>query len=150
MFLRDVFVHRDHRYSSDDHVSCVLLTGHFFIYFSIFFIFLEGNHFFLKKKCVGRSSQDGDAQQQEADPLFLPQLTKLSESYHVREWDDSNMTTIPSQHRVTMQILEHWQPFQDLKLTLAVSRRAEQLRLHTHHYRCHCGGLCPPDRDGRP
>jgi hypothetical protein len=31
--------------------SCVLLTGHFFIYFSIFLFFMEGN-FFLKKKCV--------------------------------------------------------------------------------------------------
>ncbi len=77
---------------------------------------------------VGRSSQDGDAQQQEAG-LLLPQLTRLSEAYHVRGEDDTNMPTIPSQHRVTMQILEHWQPFQDLKLTFAVSRRAEQLRL---------------------
>ncbi len=41
------------------------------------------------------------------------------------------MPTIPLQHRVTMQILEHWQPFRDLKLTFAVSRRAEQLRLRT-------------------
>jgi hypothetical protein len=39
------------------------------------------------------------------------------------------MPTIPSQHRVTIQILEHWQPFQGLTLTFAVSRRAEQLRL---------------------
>ena len=41
------------------------------------------------------------------------------------------MPTIPLQHRVTMQILKHWQPFRDLKLTFAVSRRAEQLRLRT-------------------
>jgi hypothetical protein len=77
---------------------------------------------------VGRSSQDGDSQQQEAGPL-LPKHTRISEAYHVCGEDDSNMTTIPSQHRVTMQILEHWQPFQDLKLTFAVSCRAEQLRL---------------------
>jgi hypothetical protein len=43
----------------------------------------------------------------------------------------SNMTTIPSQDRVTIQILEQWHPFQDLKLTLTVSRRPEQLRLRT-------------------
>jgi hypothetical protein len=30
-----------------------------------------------------------------------------------------------------MQILKHWQPFRDFKLTFAVSRRAEQLRLRT-------------------
>ena len=41
------------------------------------------------------------------------------------------MPNIPLQHRVTMQILKHWQPFRDLKLTFAVSRRAEQLRLRT-------------------
>ena len=26
------------------------------------------------------------------------------------------MSTIPSHHRVTIQILNHWQPFRDLKL----------------------------------
>ena len=62
--------------------------------------------------------------------LFL-QLTRLHEAYNVRGEDASNMPTIPSQHRVNMQILKHWQPFQDLKLTFAVSRRAEQLRLRT-------------------
>jgi hypothetical protein len=41
------------------------------------------------------------------------------------------MPNIPSQHRVTMQILHHWQPFRDLKLTFAVSRRAEQLHLRS-------------------
>ena len=41
------------------------------------------------------------------------------------------MTNIPVQHRVTMQILKHCEPFRDLKLTFVVSRRAEQLRLRT-------------------
>ena len=41
------------------------------------------------------------------------------------------MPNIPLQHRVAMQILKHWQPFRDHKLTFAVSRRAEQLRLRT-------------------
>ena len=79
---------------------------------------------------VGRSQQDGDPEQQEPDPL-LPQLTWLHEAYHVRGEGASNMPNIPLQHRVTMQILEHWQPFRDLKLTFVVSRRAEQLRLRT-------------------
>ena len=47
------------------------------------------------------SSQDGDdAQQQEAAPLLLPQLNRLSEAYHVRGEDASNMHPIPSQHRI--------------------------------------------------
>jgi len=41
------------------------------------------------------------------------------------------MPNIPSQHRVTMQILKHWQPFRDLKLMFAVWRRAERLRLRS-------------------
>jgi hypothetical protein len=45
--------------------------------------------------------------------------------------DDSNVavTAVPAQNRVTLQILSMWQPFKDLKLTFAVSRRVEQLRL---------------------
>ena len=41
------------------------------------------------------------------------------------------MPNIPFQHRVTIQILKHWQTFRDLKLTFVVSRRAEQFRLRT-------------------
>jgi hypothetical protein len=52
------------------------------------------------------------------------QLNRLHE-------DASTMPPMPSQHRVTQQIIQHWQPFQDLKQTFAVSRRAEQLRLRT-------------------
>jgi hypothetical protein len=39
--------------------------------------------------------------------------------------------TIPSQHRITLQMLSHLQPFRDLKLLFAVSRRAEQLSLRS-------------------
>ena len=80
---------------------------------------------------VGHSQQDDNAHQQETDPLLLPQLSWLHEAYNDRGEDASNMPNIPLQHRVTMQILKHWQPFRDLKLTFAVSRRAEQLRLRT-------------------
>ncbi len=41
------------------------------------------------------------------------------------------VTAIPSQHRVTQKILSHWQPFCDLKLMFAGSRRAEQLSLRS-------------------
>jgi hypothetical protein len=41
------------------------------------------------------------------------------------------VTAIPSQHRVIQQILSHWQPFRDLKLMFAGSRRAEQLSLRS-------------------
>ena len=74
------------------------------------------------------SSQDGDAQQQEAAPLFLPQLNKLHEASIVRGEDASNVAAIPAQNRLTHQILSMWQHFKDLKQTFAVSRRAEQLR----------------------
>ena len=41
------------------------------------------------------------------------------------------LTDIPLQNRLSQQISQHWRPFQDLKQTFAVSRRAEQLRLRT-------------------
>jgi len=78
---------------------------------------------------VGHSQQDGDAQQQEAGPLLLPQLTRLHEAYHVRGEDASNVAAIPAQNRLTHQILSMWQHFEDLDQTFAVSHLAEQLRL---------------------
>ena len=80
------------------------------------------------------SSQDGVSQQQEPAPLSLPQLNRLVETSFVRdESSDSNVDVdvIPSQCRVTQQILSHWQPFRDLKFRFAVSRRAEQLNLRS-------------------
>ena len=44
---------------------------------------------------------------------------------------NADATVIPSQHRVTQQILSHWQAFRDLKLMFAGSRRAEQLSLRS-------------------
>jgi hypothetical protein len=76
--------------------------------------------------------QDGldGASQQEATPLFLPQLNQLHELSFVRGKDASNVVPIPTQHRVTQQILSRWYLFKDLKQTFVVSRRAEQLRVH--------------------
>ena len=46
---------------------------------------------------------------------------------------DSNagVAVIPSQFKVTQQILLHWQPYRDLKLMFSGSRRAEQLSLRS-------------------
>jgi hypothetical protein len=44
---------------------------------------------------------------------------------------NADVTAIPSQFKVTKQILLHWQPFRDLKLMFAGSRRAEQLSLRS-------------------
>ena len=44
---------------------------------------------------------------------------------------NANDTVIPSQHRVTQQILSHWQPFIALKLSYAGSRRAQQSNLRS-------------------
>ncbi len=85
-----------------------------------------------RRACSGRVSQDGVSQQQEAGALFLPQLNNLVYQANLRGEDASNAgPTIPTQHHLTHQILNHWQPFRDLKRTFAVSRRAEQLRLRT-------------------
>jgi hypothetical protein len=80
------------------------------------------------------SSQDGVSQQQETAPLSLPQLNRLFEVSFVRDESsvsNDDVAVIPSQHRVTQQILSHWQPFWDLKLMFAGSRRAEQLSLRS-------------------
>ena len=80
------------------------------------------------------SSQDGVSHLQEPVPLSLPQLNRLVEASFV--WDESSasnahVAVIPSQHRVTQQILSHWEPFRDLKSRLVGSCRAEQLNLHS-------------------
>ena len=71
----------------------------------------------------GRNSQDGVSQQQETAPLFLPQLNRLHCDEASGE-DASNVAVaaIPVQNRLTHQIIQHWQPFKDLKQTFAVSR----------------------------
>jgi hypothetical protein len=75
----------------------------------------------------------------------------IHEDYHVWGEDASNMTNIPLQHRVTMQILKHCQTFRDLKLTYEVSRRVEtSLPSHTVTHRDNCRRFCPSDRDGQP
>jgi hypothetical protein len=71
---------------------------------------------------------------EEEDVCMLPQLNRLIEDSFVRdEISASNVdtTAVPSQHRLTQQILSHWQPFQDLKLMFAGSLRAEQLSLRS-------------------
>ena len=51
-------------------------------------------------------------------------------------WDERSVSNtdvpvIPSQMKVTHQILNHWEPFRDLKFRYAGSRRAEQLSLRS-------------------
>jgi hypothetical protein len=82
----------------------------------------------------GISFQDGVPQQQEAALLSIPQLNRLIEASYVQDESsasNASVTTIPSQQRITQQILSHWQPFRDLKLMFSGSRRAEQLSLRS-------------------
>ncbi len=75
-----------------------------------------------------RSSQDGVPQQQEASPLALPQLDRLYEASFARDESsvsNAGVAVIPSQFKVTQQVLQKWQPFRDLKIKF--SRRQEQL-----------------------
>ena len=44
---------------------------------------------------------------------------------------NTDVPVIPSQLKVTHQILSHWESFRDLKARFAVSRRAEQLNLRS-------------------
>ena len=78
------------------------------------------------------SSQDGVSHLQEPAPIKLPQLNRLVEDSFVRDEisvSNADVPVIPSQLKVTHQLLNHWQPFRDLKSRFVVSRRAEQLSL---------------------
>ena len=81
-----------------------------------------------------QDSQNGVSRQQEAVPLVLPQLNRLFQTSFSRDESsvsNAGVAVIPSQFRVTHQILLHWQPFRDLKLKFVGSRRAEQLSLRS-------------------
>ena len=80
------------------------------------------------------SSQDGVSQQKQGAPLSLPQLNCLHEASFARDESSASnagVAAIPSQLKVTKQILLHWQPFRDLKLKYVGSRQAEQLSLRS-------------------
>ena len=80
------------------------------------------------------SYQDGVSQLKEPAPLKLPQLNRLFEASVVRDESsasNADVPVIPSQLRITHQILSHWEPFKDLKARFAGSRRAEQLSLRS-------------------
>jgi hypothetical protein len=84
------------------------------------------------------SSQDGVPQKQETATLMFPQLNRLIEVSFVRDESSASnfdVTVIPSQFKVTKQILLHWQPFRcdirDLKLKYVGSRQTEQLSLRS-------------------
>jgi hypothetical protein len=65
------------------------------------------------------SSQDGVSHQEETATFSLPQFNRLFEASFVREESsasNADVAVIPSQHRVTQQILSHWQLFRDLVL----------------------------------
>ncbi len=96
------------------------------------FYFVEENQ--TPRATARLSSQDGASQQQETTSLSLPQLNRFIEASFVR--DESSVSNldaivIPLQHRVTLQILNHWYPFQDLKLMFPGSYRVEQLSLRS-------------------
>ena len=79
-------------------------------------------------------SQDGVSQLQEPAPLTLPQLNRIIEYSFVRDESsvsNADVTVIPSQLKVTKQILLHWQTFRDLKFKYVGSRQAEQLSLRS-------------------
>ena len=83
------------------------------------------------------SSQDGVSQLKEPAPFSLPQLNRLVEVSVV--WDENSASNvdvpvIPSQLKVTHQILRHWESSRDLKSRFTDSCRTEQLSLHSHQH----------------
>jgi hypothetical protein len=83
----------------------------------------------IEKEQPPAASQEQEVSGAGGRSLSIPQLNCLYETSFVRdETSASNaaVTAIPSQHRVSLQILSHWQTFWDLKLMFAGSRRAEQ------------------------
>jgi hypothetical protein len=71
-----------------------------------------------------RSSQDGVPHHQETVPLSLPQLDRLYETSFV--WDENSVsnagvTVIPSQFKVSQEVLLKWRPFRDLKLKMEMT-----------------------------
>ena len=75
------------------------------------------------------NSKDGVSQQEETAPLSIPQLNRLFEASFARDESSASnagVAVIPSQFKVTQQILLHWKTFRDLKLKFVGSRRAEQ------------------------
>jgi hypothetical protein len=82
-------------------------------------------------------SQDGVPPKQEAAPLSLPQLNHLFETSFARDENSSStvgVSTVPTQFKVTQQILLHLHPFRDLKLKFIGSHRSDQLNLHSHQH----------------
>jgi hypothetical protein len=62
--------------------------------------------------------------------LSLPQLNCLHETSFARDersTSNAGVASIPSQIKVTQQILLHWKPFRDFNLKFVGSRRQEQL-----------------------
>ena len=71
-------------------------------------------------------SQNGVSRQQEAVPLVLPQLNRRFQASFARDESSASnagVAAIPSQFKVTQQILLHWQPFRNLQLKFVGSRR---------------------------
>jgi hypothetical protein len=64
--------------------------------------------------------------------LFLPQINKLQEDSIVWGEDASSVATIPTQNRMTHQILSMCQHFKDLKQIFVVSHRTEHRHSRVH------------------
>ena len=84
------------------------------------------------------SSQNGVSQHQKTTPISLPQLDLLHESSFVSVVN-ADVVVIPSQYRVTQEILIHYQSFRDLKLMFTGSGHVEQLILCSQLATVHIG-----------
>ncbi len=65
---------------------------------------------------------------------FILAILAFASSIHNKQTKCWVPPAIPSQFKVTQQILLRWQPFRDLKIKFVGSRRAEQLSLSSQHH----------------
>jgi hypothetical protein len=63
--------------------------------------------------------------------LEIPARVRESKGFFESSASTAGVAAIPSQFKVTQQILLHWQPFRDLKFKIVGSRRPEQLNLRS-------------------
>ena len=92
LVLRDIHNDLVTRYEYKDSVSLPVQSG-------------------TRRTSSDRASQDGVSHQQETTPLFIPQFNHLNNQANLRGEDASDAgPTIPRQHRLTHQILQHSQP----------------------------------------
>jgi hypothetical protein len=87
---------------------------------------------------ITRQSLQNDIPQQQAAPLSLPHLNLLFETSLVGDENSTStadVPVIPTQNKVTVQILIHWKPFIDLQLESQEEDAPPRILFYCEHLR---------------